>query len=67
MNKQISIAILVVGIILLVYGIFALDSFGSDVSRFFTGTPTDKTIWLMIGGIVAIIIGSSGMFYRQHK
>ncbi len=67
MNKQISIAILVVGIILVIYGVAALDSVSSDISRFFTGAPTDKTIWLMIGGIVAIIIGSSGMFRGQNK
>ncbi len=67
MNKQISIAILVVGIILVIYGVAALDSFSSDMSRFFTGAPTDKTIWLMIGGIVAIIVGSSGMFRGKSK
>lgn len=54
--------ILAAGIILVIYGVSASESFGSDVSRFFTGSPTDKTVWLMIGGIVAIIIGLSGAF-----
>ena len=61
MNKIISLALLVGGIILIVYGISASDSIGSDVSRFFTGSPTDKTIWLLIGGVVAAVIGASGM------
>ncbi len=59
MNKGISVALLAVGIMLSIWGIRASDSFGSDVSRFFTGSPTDKTIWLLIGGIV---IGTTGLF-----
>jgi hypothetical protein len=27
------------------------------VSRFFSGNPTDKAIWLLIGGAAAVIIG----------
>jgi hypothetical protein len=44
----------------------ASDSVGSGVSRFFTGSPTDKTMWLLIGGIVAAIFGASGLF-RSSK
>lgn len=57
MNKAFSLALLVGGIVLMVVGINATNSFGSDVSRFFTGSPTDKSIWLLIGGIVATIVG----------
>ena len=67
MNKLISVAILAVGIVLAIYGFSASDSFSSDVSRFFTGSPTDKTIWLLIGGIIAIIIGLAGLLRGQHK
>ena len=67
MNKLISLAILVGGIVLVVYGVAATDSFSSDVSRFFTGSPTDKAIWMLIGGIVAIIIGLAGLLYGQLK
>jgi len=67
MNKLISVAILAVGIVLAIYGFSASDSFSSDVSRFFTGSPTDKTIWLLIGGIIAIIIGLAGLLRSQHK
>lgn len=61
MNKPLSIALLVGGIILIVYGIGASNSLGSDLSRFFTGSPTDKTIWLLLGGIVATAIGATGL------
>ena len=61
MNKPISLALLVVGIILLIYGVNASDSIGSSFSRFFTGNPTDKTVWLLIGGAVATAVGAAGM------
>jgi hypothetical protein len=61
MSRVLSLAFLVVGVILIVYGASASDSLGSDISRFFTGAPTDRTIWLMIGGVAAAIIGTSGL------
>jgi hypothetical protein len=62
MNKPISIVLLVAGIVLLVYGVSAADSIGSSFSRLFTGSPTDKSIWLLIGGAAATIVGASGLF-----
>ena len=67
MNKLISLAILAGGVVLVIYGISASESFSSDVSRFFSGSPTDKTIWLLVGGIVAIIVGLAGFFRGQAK
>jgi len=61
MNKSIALALLIGGIVLLVYGFSASDSTASGVSRFFTGNPTDKTMWLLIGGTVAAIIGGTGL------
>ena len=67
MNKPISLAILAGGIVLVIYGVAASKSFSSDISRFFTGSPTDKAIWTLIGGIVAIIIGLAGLLRGQVK
>ncbi|MBW8781214.1 MAG: DUF3185 family protein [Verrucomicrobia bacterium] len=61
MNKILSLAFLVGGIVLVVYGISASDSIGSSFSRLFTGSPTDKTLWLLIGGAVATAIGLGGL------
>jgi hypothetical protein len=66
-NKLISLAIFAGGIVLVVFGVTATKSFSSDVSRFFTGSPTDKAIWMMIGGIVAIVIGLGGLSYGKFK
>lgn len=60
MNKIVSLALLVGGIVLIIVGINATNSFSSDVSRFFTGSPTDKAVWMLIGGIVASVIGLAG-------
>jgi len=61
MNRIISIALLIGGIVLIVAGLNASDSIGSSFSRFFTGNPTDKTIWLLIGGLVAAAVGAAGL------
>ena len=61
MNKAVSVALLVVGVVLMTIGISATNSFSSDVSRFFTGSPTDKAVWLLIGGILAGVIGLFGL------
>ena len=61
MNRAVSLAILAGGILLLIFGVAASKSFSSDISRFFTGSPTDKTIWMLVGGVVAIIIGLVGL------
>jgi divalent metal cation (Fe/Co/Zn/Cd) transporter len=68
MNKAVSLAILAGGILLLIFGVSASKSLGSDMSRFFTGSPTDKAIWMIIGGVVATIIGLVGLLrYSKEK
>ena len=57
MNRAIGLALLAVGIALVVYGFNASDSISSSVSRTFTGSPTNKTLWLLLGGAAAIIVG----------
>ncbi len=61
MNKPVSLALLVVGIVLLIYGVSAADSIGSTFSRLFTGAPTDKTIWFLVGGGIAAAVGLAGL------
>jgi hypothetical protein len=61
MNKAVSLVILAGGILLTIYGAAASNSFSSDISRFFTGSPTNKAIWMLVGGVVAIIIGLVGL------
>ncbi len=57
MNKFIALGLVVGGVVLMIIGISATNSFSSDVSRFFTGSPTDKAVWMLIAGGVAIVAG----------
>ena len=61
MDKTISLAILAGGILLMIFGINASNSVSSDVSRIFTDAPTDKAIWMLVGSVVALIIGLVGV------
>jgi len=67
MNKLISLVLLVAGISLLIYGANASDSLGSDFSRFFTGSPTDKSMWMIIGGAAATVAGAAGLLFGRSK
>ena len=67
MNKMISIILLVGGVVLVILGVQATNSFSSDVSRFFTGSPTNKAIWMLIGGIVAGLIGLFGVMRSSRR
>ncbi len=60
--KPFSLALLAVGVALIVMGFAASDSAGSAVSRVFTGAPTDKTVWLMVGGVLAVALGLGGLW-----
>jgi hypothetical protein len=53
----VSIALIAGGVVLIIFGINAMNSFSSDVSRFFTGSPTDKAVWMLLGGVVARAVG----------
>lgn len=59
----VSVGLLALGIVLLIWGLNAEDSFSSRWSRFWTDSPTDKTIWLIIGGIVSGCVGLGGLVY----
>ncbi len=61
MNKLLSLALLGGGIVLIIFGVSAAQSFSSDIARFFTGSPTDKAIWMLVGGVVLSIGGVVGL------
>jgi len=57
MNNIAGLAILALGVVLLIFGFNESNSFSSDISRTFTGNPTNHAMWLIIGGAVAVIAG----------
>ena len=57
MNKALGIALLVGGLLLLVFGFNESQSTASDISRVITDSPTDRAIWFLVGGGVATAVG----------
>lgn len=60
MLKIVMLAILAIGVILLVFGINASQSASSEISNIFSGSPSDRAIWMIVLGSLAIIIGLGG-------
>jgi len=60
-NRTLSFALLAGGIVLIILGVNASNALSSDISRFFTGSPTDRSIWLLAGGVVAVVVGVMGL------
>jgi hypothetical protein len=67
MNKIVGAALLAVGVLLLVMGINASDSFSSEVSEAVRGTPTDRSIWLLVGGGVMGVVGLGLLLIGRPK
>lgn len=67
MNRPLAIAILIAGVILLAFGFNAGQSLASETKEAFTGTPSDKSMWLIIAGAIAIIVGGFGSFSRRGR
>jgi Protein of unknown function (DUF3185) len=67
MNKLVYIVLLGGGLLLMVCGIKATNSSNSDASRFFTGSPTDVAIWMLVAGVIVAFIGLVGTFRRPKR
>ena len=67
MNRLFSIGLLVAGVILLILGVASSDSFSSEVSEVVNDAPSDKTIWLLIGGGLLSLAGLTGVLRRSTK
>jgi hypothetical protein len=57
MNNIIGLALFALGVVLLIFGFNESHSFSSDVSRVFTGNPTNRSIWMVIAGATALLTG----------
>jgi drug/metabolite transporter (DMT)-like permease len=65
MNKALGLVLLIAGVILVVSGYNASQSFSSDASRFFTGAATNKAMWMLVGGVAAAVVGATLMNRRN--
>jgi hypothetical protein len=64
-SRLLFAVILVVGIVLLIMGFNASDSLSSELSEAFDGAPSDKAIWLIVGGVIAAAFGAIGLMRKR--
>lgn len=50
-----------VGIVLVILGVNESNALSSDISRLFTGSPTDRSTWMIAGGVLAALVGLMGL------
>jgi hypothetical protein len=67
MNTALSVALLVGGIVLLAFGYNEHQSATSEVSRLFTGNPTDRAMWMLGGGAVLAVVGLVGLLKGSRR
>lgn len=56
--RILGIVILVVGLVLVAFGLNASDSVVDSVKENLTGRYTDKTMWYLIGGGALAVVGA---------
>ena len=64
MNKNVGIAMLIIGVVLLVLGMQEFGAFGSSVSRAIGRGPSNRALLLLIGGGVCAAIGGMQIFKK---
>ena len=55
--RLIGPGLIVVGVVLLILGWQASESVSSGFSKAFQGAPSDKAIWLLVGGGILVVLG----------
>jgi hypothetical protein len=61
-----SVALILAGILLFAWGFVSTDSISSTFSRVRTDFSSDKSLWLLTGGLVLFVLGTLGSF-RARK
>lgn len=66
-QRILGVVLLVVGLILLYFGLNATESVGESVSEGLTGKYSDKTTWYIVGGAAAAVAGLVLGFFGGRK
>lgn len=56
-----SCLLLIAGVILISGGLSVSNSIGPGVFRLLSGSAADRTIWLLVGGMIAILTAAAGL------
>lgn len=55
--RAIGLILIVLGVGLLIFGSMESEGLGAQFNEFFTGSPPDRVIWMVLGGAVTLILG----------
>jgi len=64
MKKNLGIVLLIIGVILLVLGMQEFGAFGSSVSRALGRGPSERALFLLIGGGACTAFGMMQVFRK---
>jgi capsule polysaccharide export protein KpsE/RkpR len=64
MKSLFSFSLLIVGLVLLYLGLESSDSFGSSMSELVHDTPSNKSLILLVTGVLTTVAGGMGFFRR---
>lgn len=65
-NRLFGLLLLVIGSILLYFGLNATESIGESVKEGLTGTYTDRTTWFLVGGAAAAVVGAGLVLFSAR-
>ncbi len=57
MKKALGLALVAGGVALLIFGFQAKDSLKDKANELISGSPTDKTMWMIGGGVAMCVAG----------
>lgn len=66
-GRILGIVLLVIGVLLLLFGLNATGSFGERVMEGVTGRYSNATMWYIIGGAVLAIVGAALTFFGTNR
>ncbi|HZN62997.1 MAG TPA: DUF3185 family protein [Planctomycetota bacterium] len=67
MRTFLGAVIIMLGVLLMIWSLGATDSLHSQVSSLFSGPPANQSQWMLIGGVLALLVGMAlGFSHRQR-
>ena len=65
MNKPMALIFLIRGIVLLMLGYNEAHSLHSGISHLLTGSPSEKSKWMLISGTIAVLAGIISLLFNS--
>jgi hypothetical protein len=66
MHRAVGLAFVAVAVLLIILGINASQGLTSRFSETFSGTPSNRALWLLIGGAASGVVGLILTFKSRH-